>query len=1420
MVVVGVAAHIAAASEKGPRFDRQMTSEQRRHQSNGVWMCTIHGKAADDDASTFSVDDLRKWKLAAEKASLPNVWTGEVLQGLVEPDEDSPEADELHRLGLPLGTDISVVTRRARAAAAVDLATFTIGPSWPTEPVLLDLTFEAGNERKLFAAEGLAAAAAVYQAIIVSAPPGVGKTTTLLQAASTMLGQSGFIPLFVPLPEWSAQAHDCLTYAADRPAFAEVTVADFRLLASFGRLVLFLDGWNELDTTSRAAVAAQLQALNRQFPEMGIVLSTRRQAMDMPVEGPVVSVEPLTEDQQLQIARKAEGGAERLDQAWRTPGVSDLVSIPLYLDALLGGAVTEPIPTTKEAILRLFVEQHRRAWRRREALNEAFSGQEDVFLEALAVSATYAANTAIQTQTARTVVSETARQLTADGQFILQTQPATLLNVLVSEHSLISAGTAGFAFQHQQFQEWYASFEVERTMASAHVGEAEARTRLRETILNWPVWEEATLFAIERLSRRDDEAAIAAAAEAIEQALEVDPLLAAEMSFRSTQAVWDRVKAKMMALASRWHAPGDVDRAVRFMITTGKPEFSEVIWGLIEQDTGQRYISVFDVARRFKGGVLAPTHRANISDLPPEKRKHVLSELAQHGDLDAINLATDLAQTDSADDVKLATLRALLFRRADRQAMALLKPASEAVWEDLAASGWISEVFDQRARDRLTTIRLRQTQLDPTGRARLAMISSLPKDPALGMEAREILASPEFPASDPDVGMVVSHLHEQYPEDVVQALVSRLLGGLRLPFAGHDMVRESGLLVDDGPVVELVMTPGPTHGPANTAAAIVGSKTIGRLLDLQLEYNAAWLPAGPQERTALHEAYGWVAFRLHSAPLKAFVEAVLARPSTTDLDEIAGLADLIASHGSGGEPKPLPLGGPLRAQLVARLGEWAQVYVDQAASVSRSQRSRIVRAIGRVPDTRFIPLLAELLEQEIVQRRAAKAARAARPFSPPADDGTMWYFHDFRRTFAAISGEASKAVLLPKLVDPDFGVEAAQALRTIADIEAHGPSESGDGATAPTFADVEARRLQRERGEEPAPSPIAAAILTVVSDIMDSSADELGRGRGLALAAVAFQLPHEPNDDLVQALLAAPGNTGGKLHLLTVRTLVGHRLSAAAVMAGLAELLEIGKRETWRLSLDNGEVIRWLSLLPMSDRPAAILDGLTMVEHLRPRVWQLRPIVSALAANSSASAEEVLLSLPDRDAEFAKDHDWRAAVERRGSVSAIRALLALEEAGGIGFAGRDLAASAASVMAANDDFRDELYERYRVLPWGRAATTLASVMAERPDERAITMLIEGYAKRGPYFDGMIERAIENLALGRRASADWAGAIELFSAPISNLRRMLLAMTVKTDPEAALARVALTVIDSLRDRHGQVETEPRHPDLESGIPWPV
>ncbi|MBB1426611.1 hypothetical protein H5181_09065 [Shewanella sp. SG44-2] len=70
---VGVAAHISAASEGGPRYNPDLTPEQRSDYQNGVWLCQTCSVLIDSDALKYPVTTLVQWRNEAEAYSNANL---------------------------------------------------------------------------------------------------------------------------------------------------------------------------------------------------------------------------------------------------------------------------------------------------------------------------------------------------------------------------------------------------------------------------------------------------------------------------------------------------------------------------------------------------------------------------------------------------------------------------------------------------------------------------------------------------------------------------------------------------------------------------------------------------------------------------------------------------------------------------------------------------------------------------------------------------------------------------------------------------------------------------------------------------------------------------------------------------------------------------------------------------------------------------------------------------------------------------------------------------------------------------------------------------------------------------------------------------------------------------------------------------
>ena len=214
----------------------------------------------------------------------------------------------------------------------------------------------------------------------------------------------------------------------------------------------------------------------------------------------------------------------------------------------------------------------------------------------------------------------------------------------------------------------------------------------------------------------------AAVADAILLALEIDPMLAAEMIHRSAETVWERVRDRTVAFGHNWHRSGIADRAVQFMITSGRKEFAPDIWPLISNADNQMALHALRIARPFRPSVLGADAEAQIAGLPEEQRGQVLSQIASESGFDGMELATQVVKSDASFRVRVEVIETLQHRRGDRHVAELLADAPDEVWRSLAAKAYPIELTIPAFAERLRNERERQTANEPSPRHRLQML--------------------------------------------------------------------------------------------------------------------------------------------------------------------------------------------------------------------------------------------------------------------------------------------------------------------------------------------------------------------------------------------------------------------------------------------------------------------------------------------------------------------------------------------------------------------------------------------------------------------------------------------------------------------------------------------------------------------------
>jgi hypothetical protein len=1416
---IGVAAHITAASPGGPRYNASLIPEQRRDASNGIWLCRTHGDLVDGDDKNFTVEMLLGWKRDAERRSFEALLGSGEASGAPQHSGVSRTLED--QLGVAADTNVDAALARVLDATRSDLAAFKRMAGWPRHPVALNLRVKEGTSTRAFHVAGLAAAAEAFNEFTIIAPPGTGKTTTLVQVADAINAARRSAALFIPLGEWSSQAQSFLASVAARPGFQGVSARDLALLSEHGRLVLMLDGWNELDGEARKRATAELRSLQRAYPRLGVMVSTRREAIDLPIGGHAVEIDLLNEAQQHEIARadRGEEGEALLDEAWRTPGIRDLVTIPLYLTALLASTPGNAMPTTKEEVLRLFAQQHEGAAEKAQALRAELFGFHPQMLIALATEATHAANTAISDTRARAVVMGVEDKLVTDGQISFAPQPTQVLDVLVSQHALVRSGAGVLSFQHQQFQEWYASFEVERAMREAATGDTEAVKRLRAVFLDNRAWEESILFACERLSREQGDGAHVAA-EAALSALSIDPLLTAEMIYRSSGEVWRLIGERVTAFIDRWHVPGKIDRAVRFMIASGSPEFAVTVWPLIESPDSQVYLSVTRAAHRFRPSVLGPDAAKRLAAIPDATRGHVLAELALRSSIDGMGLATAIAKADPSADVRFEVIQALHFRRGDRHVNELLANAPDAVWERLAQRGYSRDITEPSAAERLRIERekLIAKTTDPSARLGLLLED---RDASPGDEAaiEDAIASRDFPVRDQRAGSALYLAAEHYPDAVGRGLLRRLAAGLELPFRANEYLARVPP-VDDGPIAGTALDRNASEAAGIAAARVAGPKTVCALMEAMVDAVNRLAAARDNEKHVPNADFHVWNNRLAVTPVGSFKAALLALDANVPPHIVGALASLVARHGLRDQDKaPLELGDEAE-RVIELVRGWAEALIANPES-HREQLSSVATAIGRLARPELLDALKKLRDEDARRRSEAREqtrVAGVRASIELRSDAATGYNLQYRDAFARI-GEPSAALMIGYLETEDFGLDAAFVLKAIHD-QKSGVEKPSLFKSWPHLPDAAARRAERRRGATGGDSSYSDAIFGAIERLIAPGATDVKQTLAIAIARVAVGMPYHGKDEIITKLLALPQPVRTKRELVAALVLAGESFHADLALNAITDWIDDVRQNTWRFRQGLWEVIGWLELLPFSDRPGAVLDGLQMVVDVLPVAEHMDRVVSAAAVAPELS-ESQLTEMLRRFPALVRQHEWAQAFLSRGT-SAATALIGFVIEGQLGSDPGSvwgLAQEIAALAQRYPKLKIEALRLYESVSSGTGQMLLECVLQEIGAADGVLALVRGYARSGKPFDGSIYRVLRKAVVDEQQEPG-TSLCHLRPVSAAPLRKALFAMLDDDDPHiAALAEECLANIDNLRDDMGPAESEPRHPDIASGRPWP-
>ena len=140
-----------------------------------------------------------------------------------------------------------------------------------------------------------------------------------------------------------------------------------------------------------------------------------------------------------------------------------------------------------------------------------------------------------------------------------------------------------------------------------------------------------------------------------------------------------------------------------------------------------------------------------------------------------------------------------------------------------------------------------------------------------------------------------------------------------------------------------------------------------------------------------------------------------------------------------------------------------------------------------------------------------------------------------------------------------------------------------------------------------------------------------------------------------------------------------------------------------------------------------------------------------------------------------------------------------------------------TLIAEFPEMRSHVYGLLKDGVTSRPLALLAQAVSENPDADWLLLMIEAEIKqKRPMLQS---RTIEGVVTEHVPIENWSGAYNIVPVPAIEVRQKVLGMTTDGRANDAAAR-CLRAIDNIRDEYGVPMSEPRHPDLASGKPWPI
>ena len=1303
------------------------------------------------------------------------------------------------------------------------------------------------------------AALAQSRRVMIEAPAGRGKTTTLAHLAHAH-SDSGRLAFVVDLPGWATSKKDILEFIAGMRAFRSrsIDAAALARLYDAEHFSFFLNGWNEIAESESPHAVECLRQLEQDFPSAGILVATRAQRINPPLPGAIrVRLLPLDRTQRTEYLRLRLGprSHELIAKLDGEPALKELTRTALMLcqvtDLFEAGL---PIPATKMGVIEsaMGLLEHRPE-HSSHLRSVPLSGCASEYLIALAAAMTERGEVETAEEHARAVVSAVSAKLHDAGQIGPPPDQAEILDALCKYHVLERVEYPGvlFRFAHQQFQEFYAALLVKSRLRELVDGVADADGQgFTKRFLNEPGWSEPLRMIAAELGSADASPSNAASTSKagsmlVEMALDTDCVFASEL-FRlcnlSAGSPCGRLLGERLGFLYRLPEEHFRQYALAGMLESGSDQFTDIIVPLLNDNNQQIRGGAYRLLNGIHVSSLGPQWQTTVDSWQEDARAEFFSEILHFGEAPRAILPYALA--DPSPKVHAVAISALDWLGAHDEMARALTSVDDPTFEN-AIKQLPHEYMPVDIRPRASAMyeaQFRESR-DPSTRLRnllkLAELSDGKEAPRFKEELDSYDLKRVGESWHPVIKPVLDIVRRTDPQWVSRWVVDRIADGVvwsddwnQLVTSIPPDVKEHFLTRLETEDFKHVRHPRFVDLLCAAADSAMVERIFAKLCELR-----SIIERTPMER---HEFEWAIETQLEELfrslpPVVAVtgLSALLSRE--VEASELVVVTRLFGSIGRQDFNERIQLPDDLRQLLRTYLKEAVAVVLSDDSFGSR-HIGNLSSALARIGEPEDLPLLRNLIHADIVRtqkaREAAARARAARVRPTPSEDCSPWNV----RAVVLLDGDSADAVLLDVLKEPEYERVAAEALVKLASTE---KVEEGFGKKKNYDKLWETRRGRGQGGfHESRRKRYAAALADRITAILA----EWGAADAKEQAPYEFRLK-----ELTKSLAAldASGSVPLILRVLSIpervtswswkslgifETLLfnGVVLPADSTLKWFDAVLERVRLHRYD-DQQVGLLLQALCLLPFIDTPAiGIAKVGEVIADLKLFAHQLRDVTLALGRSRCNDAIGPLRGFVASDNEAKQLGDeWINAVAALDSPESRALLMSFvdPEAAGlvpeVTFGREDVLAARLVDLARREPSIEQrlLYLCTTSLPASKRAL-LSRVMGWLGSSEAalagLHLIDDTCSPPVPY---EIWKQLEGVFVEQRSHGKDSNVYTPAPRSSNAIRNRLFEMATLDPRRNKSALSLLGQIEIWRLEYGRPHGEPRNPALGTRFPWP-